>query len=157
MRTRRLAAAFLLFIAALIVQASCFAQTGKDLKVIPQAELDIVKVMVAQEREWNNGNLDGFLTSYKHSPQTIFLSGSIQHGSEEMAAHYRTSYPTKDAMGMLSFSDLEPRILDEHYALITGRYHLERAKRSGGNAQGIFSLVFEKTEAGWKIILDHTS
>ena len=157
MRMRRRAAAFLLLIAALAASVTTRAQTGKDLKVIPQGELDIVKVLVAQERDWNDGNLDGFLTGYKHSPQTTFLSGSIQHGSDEMAAHYRTSYPNKDAMGNLSFSDLEPRILDEHYALITGRYHLERAKRFGGNAGGIFSLVFEKTDAGWKIILDHTS
>ena len=130
---------------------------GSTMKVLPQAELEVIKVLVAQERAWNDGKLDEFLKGYKHSPQTTFLSGSIQHGSEEMAAHYHGSYPNREAMGMLSFSDLEPRLLDERFALVTGRYRLERGKKAGGNAQGIFSLVFEKTEDGWKIILDHTS
>lgn len=158
MRLRRLAAIVLLLTCAVPGSARLRAQNGGNtLSVLPQDQLDIVKVLVAQERDWNNGNLDGFLAGYKHSPQTTFLSGTIQHGSEEMAAHYRSSYPSKDAMGMLSFSDLEPRVLDEHFALLTGRYHLERGKKFGGNAQGIFSLVLEKTIAGWKIILDHTT
>ncbi len=130
---------------------------GTTMKVLPQAELEVIKVLVAQERAWNDGNLNEFLKSYKHSPQTTFLSGNIQHGSEEMAAHYRGSYPTRETMGMLSFSDLEPRLLDERFALVTGRFKLERTKKGGGNAEGIFSLGFEKGDDGWKIILDHTS
>jgi ketosteroid isomerase-like protein len=41
--------------------------------------------------------------------------------------------------------------------VVTGRFHLARSASAGGDAQGIFSLVFEKTSTGWKIILDHTS
>lgn len=150
-------ACFLLLLTALLA-APIWAQKGSaSLSVLPQGELEIVKVLVAQERAWNDGDLNGFLTGYKHSPQTTFVSGSVQHGSEEMAAHYRSTYPTRDSMGTLSFSDLEPRLLDEHYAILTGKYHLERNKKAGGNAQGIFSLVFENTPDGWKIILDHTS
>ena len=85
------------------------------------------------------------------------MSGAVQHGWDEMAAHYRASYPNKEMMGQLSFSDLEPRLLDEKFAVMTGRYSLERGKKFGGNATGLFSLVFEKTDAGWKIVVDHTS
>ncbi len=150
-------ACFLLLLSALLTAPMRAQKEGAGLSVLPQGELEIVKVLVAQERAWNDGDLNGFLTGYKHSPQTTFVSGSVQHGSDEMAAHYRTTYPTRDSMGTLSFSDLEPRLLDEHYAVLTGKYHLERNKKAGGNAQGIFSLVFEKTPDGWKIILDHTS
>ena len=59
-------------------------------------------------------------------------------------------------MGTLAFSDLEPHILDEHFAIALGKYHLTRSKKGGGDADGLFSLVLEKTPAGWKIILDHT-
>ena len=133
------------------------AQRGDGLTVMPKDSLELVKVLTAQERDWNNGNLDGFLAGYKHSAETTFVGQQVQHGWDQMAAHYRSSYPSKEAMGTLSFSDLEPRLLDDHFAVLTGRYNLERGRKFGGNASGVFSLVFEKTaDAGWKIVLDHT-
>jgi ketosteroid isomerase-like protein len=60
-------------------------------------------------------------------------------------------------MGTLSFSELEPHILDEHFAIVLGHYRLDRSKKAGGNAEGVFSLVLEKTRDGWKIIVDHTT
>ena len=60
-------------------------------------------------------------------------------------------------MGTLTFSDLEPKLLGSDHALLVGRYRLERSRKEGRNAEGIFSLVFEKTPDGWKIILDHTT
>lgn len=133
------------------------AQNGAALTVMSHDALALVKVLTAQERDWNAGDLNGFLEGYKKSPETTFVGTSVQHGWDEMAAHYRTNYPTREAMGQLSFSDLEPHLLDDRYAVLTGRYSLERGKKFGGNANGVFSLVFEKTDAGWKIIVDHTS
>jgi len=46
--------------------------------------------------------------------------------------------------------------LDERFAVCTGRYQLDRGKKMGGVATGLFSLVLEKTNAGWKIVVDHT-
>ena len=60
-------------------------------------------------------------------------------------------------MGTLGFSELEVHPLDERFAVVVGKYHLERTKKAGGNAEGIFSLVFEKTDDGWKIVVDHTT
>lgn len=127
------------------------------MSVLPQAELDVVKVLTAQERAWNNGDMQGFLSGYKQSPETTFVGETVQHGSDNLAQRYHSTYPNKESMGTLSFSDLQPRVLDEKYALITGRFHLDRPRRSGGAADGVFSLVLEHTSAGWKIVLDHTS
>ena len=60
-------------------------------------------------------------------------------------------------MGTLAFSELEVHPLGESFAICIGKYHLERAKKEGGAADGIFSLVLEKTSEGWKIVLDHTT
>ena len=60
-------------------------------------------------------------------------------------------------MGTLTFSDLEVHPLDEHFAVTLGKYHLERSKKAGGNADGVFSLVMEKTAEGWRIVVDHTT
>jgi len=45
----------------------------------------------------------------------------------------------------------------ESLAVCLGKYHLERAKKEGGGADGTFSMVLEKTGDGWKIVLDHTT
>ncbi len=147
-----------LLLCAAAAWTSATAQKGDSLTVMPKDSLELVKVLTAQERDWNNGDLNGFLAGYKHSADTTFVGLQVQHGWDAMAAHYKASYPSKEAMGTLSFSDLEPRLLDEHFAVLTGKYNLERGKKFGGNASGVFSLVFEKTaDAGWKIVLDHTS
>jgi ketosteroid isomerase-like protein len=70
---------------------------------------------------------------------------------------YRKNYSTKEKMGMLNFSELEVQPLDEHFATVTGHFHLERTVAGGGNADGHFLLVFEKTRDGWKIVRDDTT
>jgi ketosteroid isomerase-like protein len=58
---------------------------------------------------------------------------------------------------MLTFSGLEIRMLGTDYASVIGHFHLDRTKEAGGEASGIFTLLFKKTAEGWKIIQDHTS
>lgn len=148
----------LLLAATLLVScAALSAQEGSAMKVLPQAELDVVKVLTAQERAWNDGDMQAFLSGYEHSPETTFIGETVQHGSENLAQRYHSTYPNRESMGTLSFSNLEPRLLDDRFAILTGRFHLDRPRRSGGAADGVFSLVLEHTAAGWKIILDHTS
>ena len=130
---------------------------GAQMKTLPQGELDVVKVLLAQERAWNRGDMAGFVTSYKNSPDTLFIGTDVARGYDQMVARYTKNYPDKATMGRLTFSDLEPHLLEEKIAIVTGQFALERPKKNGGNASGIFSLVLEKTDAGWKIVLDHTS
>jgi ketosteroid isomerase-like protein len=74
-----------------------------------------------------------------------------------MVDAYKRDYPNKAVMGTLGFAELEVHPLDDRFAVVIGKYHLERGKKEGGNADGIFSLVLEKTDKGWKIIVDHTT
>ena len=129
----------------------------QQLTTVPKQELDLIKVILAQEAAWNRGDIDGFSQAYKNSPETLFITNSVNRGFEGMVDAYRRDYPNRASMGTLSFSELEAHPLDEHFAVIIGRYHLERGKKEGGNADGLFSLVLEKTDKGWKIIVDHTT
>jgi uncharacterized protein (TIGR02246 family) len=136
----------------------CRAHAQDDqLKPVPKAELDVIKVLLAQEAAWNRGDLDAFTQSYKNSPDTIFVTSVVNRGFEGMLDAYRRNYPNRAAMGTLSFSELEAHPLDERFAVVIGKYHLDRSKKDGGNAEGLFSLVLEKTDQGWKIIVDHTT
>ena len=131
---------------------------GPDqLRTLSREELDVIKVLTQQERAWNRGDLDGFATGYKDSPETLFIGHQVSHGYADMLNDYKKNYPSKEAMGTLTFEDLEPKVLDEHFAVVVGHYRLDRGKNVGGPAEGIFSLIFEKTDNGWKIIVDHTT
>ena len=128
-----------------------------QLHTASQQELDVIKVLLKQQDAWNRGDLDSFAKGYKNSPDIIFLSREVSRGYDGMVEAYKRDYPNKTAMGTLTYSELEAHILDEKYAVVIGKYHLDRSKKDGGNADGVFSLLFENTTQGWKIILDHTT
>ena len=121
------------------------------------AESAMKKVLADQVAAWNRGDIDSFMGGYKDSPETTFIGKTVRHGWQQVRERYKTSYATKEAMGTLEFSDLKIRMLGSEYAVATGQYHLTRTAAGGGDATGVFSLVWEKSSKGWKIILDHTS
>ena len=55
--------------------ARCLAQPPSEnpLHTASRAELDVVKAVLAQEKAWNGGDLDGYVTGYKDSPDTLFI------------------------------------------------------------------------------------
>jgi ketosteroid isomerase-like protein len=97
------------------------------------------------------------MQGYDHSPDTVFIGQNIQHGYDAVLRRYHERYPTPRTMGRLAFSDLSVNVLNSDYASVVGAFHLTRPASAGGNASGVFSLLFHRTGAGWKIILDHTS
>jgi hypothetical protein len=114
-------------------------------------------VLDKQVVDWNRGDMDAFATGYKNSPNILFIGSRMNRGYAQMLEGYRKAYSTKEKMGVLSFTGLEVQPLDERFATVTGNFHLERTATGGGNADGYFLLVFEKTPDGWKIIRDDTT
>ncbi|MEI9981603.1 MAG: nuclear transport factor 2 family protein [Edaphobacter sp.] len=123
---------------------------------MPQTQA-IHAVLDQQVADWNRGDLDAFASGYKNSPDILFMGTKITRGYQQMVETYRKGYPTKEKMGTLSFTELDVQPLDEHFATATGHYHLERTAAGGGNADGYFLLVLEKTPDGWKIVRDNTT
>jgi ketosteroid isomerase-like protein len=120
-------------------------------------DADIRAVLERQTADWNRGDIEAFASGYKNSPDILFMGRTIQHGYAEMLARYKKSYPTPARMGRLSFAKLEIQPLDTQFATVTGLYHLERSAENGGNADGYYLLVMEKTAQGWKIVRDDTT
>ena len=140
------AAVSLLFAAAPVLAAQA-----------PAASQAIVGMLQKSAADWNRGDLDAFATSYKNSPDILFMGRPIRRGYDQMLAGYRKGFPTQEAMGKLSFSELEVQGLDARFATVTGRFHLERSAAGGGDAGGYFLLVVEDTPGGWKIVRDDTT
>jgi len=120
-------------------------------------EQEIRGVLDAQVTAWNRGDIPGFMEGYDKSESTTFAGTEITKGHAQVLARYLKKYPTREKMGTLRFSDIETRMLGADYASVIGRFHLDRAADAGGEASGIFTLLFHKTGQGWKVILDHTS
>lgn len=130
--------------------AACVAFAGSS-------EQAIRSVLSDQVQAWNRGDIDSFMKGYADSPNTLFIGKTVQRGYEAVRHRYHEQYPTAEKMGKLTFTDLSVTLLGSDYALVTGAFHLVRAESGGGNASGVFSLLFHRTRGGWKIILDHTS
>lgn len=117
----------------------------------------ILSVLTAQAEAWNRGDLETFLQGYWRSEKTVFAGGDKVHrGFQAMAERYRNSYPTREKMGRLAFSNVAFEQLEGDRAVVTGSWELEIAgqeKRPGG----VFTLLWRRFPDGWKIVHDHTS
>ena len=117
----------------------------------------ILALMQQAAADWNRGDLAAFARSYKNAPDILFIGSSVSRGYAQMLAAYRAHYANRAQMGRLSFSRLEVQPLDARFATVTGRYHLQRTRAGGGDADGYFLFVFEKTAQGWKIVRDDST
>jgi ketosteroid isomerase-like protein len=119
------------------------------------AKHQIEQTLSAQADAWNRGDIDAFMEGYAKIPGLRFASGAnVTYGWEQTLANYKKRYPDRAAMGMLTFSDLDITVLSPDSALVFGRWRLKTEK---GEPNGLFTLLWRKTDAGWRIVADHTS
>jgi len=119
---------------------------------------EIQKILKDSESVWNRGDLDKFVSYYEDAPSTTFIGREVTRGgTQAILERYRRAYPTAEARGVLTFSEIEVRTLAPKIVLATGKYSLKRTPSGGGDASGRFTLVLRQTKAGWKIIHDHSS
>jgi len=112
-------------------------------------------VLDAQSDAWNRGDVEGYMDGYARTPDITFISGdSITRGWQTVHDRYKKNYDSREKMGMLTFSDLEPTILSSDAVMVLGRWHL---KRTSDEPHGRFTLILSRTKAGWRIVHDHTS
>lgn len=118
-------------------------------------EQSIRLLMNKQEEAWNAGNIDQFMETYWNSPDLVFVgSGGPVYGWQQTLDRYKKNYPTKVAMGKLSFDLLSIASIDTRTAFLIGKFHLSREVE---NLNGCFTLVLQKIDEQWFIISDHSS
>jgi beta-aspartyl-peptidase (threonine type) len=116
----------------------------------------IQKVINDQATAWNKGDLEGFMAGYWKSDDLTFFSGKDKtKGWNATLENYRKRYQGKDKeMGKVTFSELQVELMGTNSAWVRGRWKVVTKKQT---LQGLFTLIFKKTTAGWRIIHDHTS
>ncbi len=115
----------------------------------------ILEVLRAAETGWNAGDIPAYMNGYWRSDQLRFASGGrVSFGWQPVLDGYLKRYPDKDAMGKLVFADLDVKMTGPDHAVVFGSWRLIRAE---DEPHGLFTLIFQRLPAGWRIIHDHTS
>jgi hypothetical protein len=133
-------------------------KSPKNTEIIEQdpKELLAIETMLNTQREcWNNGDIDGFMEGYWNSEKLIFTS--LNHepafGWKNTLKKYKSSYPTKESMGILKFEFLDLKLILKNTASLKGKWELIR---ENDNPNGLFWLDLQKFDENWLIIKDST-
>jgi ketosteroid isomerase-like protein len=116
---------------------------------------EVTAVLKTQAAAWNRGDIDAFMEYYWKDDALRFASGgTVSRGWLMTLDRYHESYPDREAMGTLTFTDLEITELAPDAAIAFGRWTLLREHDS---PHGLFTLTFRRIDGKWVIVQDHTS
>ncbi len=118
----------------------------------------VESALTTSAQAWSRDDLDAFMHCYEDGPDTAYVkAGGVVKGYRAIRDMYAGRFGgAPGGLGQLSMETLDFTRLGPEYALVVGRYHLKPTK-PGPEMSGIFTLVFHKSAAGWRIISDHTS
>jgi ketosteroid isomerase-like protein len=132
-------------------------QTPKNGSTDDGPKAAVEHVLHTQQEAWNRHDLEGFMAGYWNSPDlTFFSSANENHGWQATIDRYRATYASPGReMGKLEFSGLRVEMMGADAAFVRGSWLLTMP--GGKTPHGLFTLVFRRLPAGWKIVHDHTS
>lgn len=152
MKTLRIASITTIIITIVSLHVACHTTATFNESAIRK---ELLSEMKASERAWNDGSLERFMGSYLRSEKLVFAgNGEYSHGWNEALERYKKGYPDQAAMGKLTFSEMAITVLTGDAALVFGRWHLDKTDEE---SSGLFTLLFRKTDEGWRIVHDHSS
>ncbi|MEO0404960.1 MAG: nuclear transport factor 2 family protein [Bacteroidota bacterium] len=115
----------------------------------------IQQVMNQQQDAWNTGDLNQFMVGYWESDSLTFIGKSgVNRGWDKTLSNYKKSYPNKEAMGQLQFTNLNIDVHTPEIASVIGKWELFR---TADTLSGHYSLLWKKKAGNWVIISDHSS
>lgn len=151
---------WLLAVLAAIVMGMAIDTTALAAPAHKDATAAVREALNQSAVAWSAGDLDAFMRVYEDSPQTTYIAAKgpvtgYREIHDMYAARFSGAKPVD--LGALTFDILDTHMMGPAYALVVGRFHLTHADGSKPPASGIFTLVFHRSAAGWRIISDHTS
>ncbi|MDP4826670.1 MAG: DUF4440 domain-containing protein [Flavobacteriales bacterium] len=111
--------------------------------------------MQQQEQDWNNGDIEGFMSSYWNDENLIFIGRrGLSKGWQTTLDNYKKSYPDKEQMGRLLFQNDTLIQMGAEVVFVAGRWSLFR---KADTLAGAYSLTWELKNRNWVITTDHSS
>ena len=131
----------------IILSSFLFAQNGEQKAIL--------KILDDQTAAWNRGDVEVFMKGYWENDSLMFIGKSgVTYGWTNTLNNYKKGYPDTAAMGKLDFTIIKAERLSKEYYHVVGKWHL---KRSIGDLEGHFTLLFRKINGHWVIVEDHSS
>jgi hypothetical protein len=137
----------ILFLFALISLTNLYSQTNEQ-----QDKDEILSILDAQANAWSSYNIEEFMEGYwKNDSLKFYGASGLTYGWENTLSNYKKRYPSKEHTGTLNFKINDISKINDDAYYVMGAYFL---KRSVGNANGVFMIIFKKINDEWKIIAD---
>lgn len=143
------------FIFIALLFSGCDAEKSADANTQLSALTSIALAMNEQENAWNEGDLDGFMKHYWKSDSLRFIgSRGLNYGWQTTLDNYKKSYPDREAMGQLTFTNKYMDVVAPDAAFIVGKWQLDR---TADTLSGHYSLLWKRIDGRWVIVADHSS
>lgn len=140
----------LLFFAFIICTSAISVAQSAD-----RDKQQILATLKRQTEDWNRGNIEAFMVGYWNNDSLMFIGQSgVTYGYQKTLANYKKNYSDTAQMGKLSFDILQVKRLSPEYYFVVGKWFL---KRSVGDVNGHYNLLFRKINGKWVIVADHSS
>lgn len=140
---------------ALVSVCSAQDMDGSSLLVQGMPE-PVAATMQRQQDAWNRADLTGFMKGYLPSDSLMFIGKSgVTFGHAATLERYMTGYPDAAAMGTLTFENLKWISLGRKAGWLMGKWALQ--KESQEDAEGMYTLLWQKIDGMWLIVADHSS
>lgn len=135
------------FLLILLFVSSLAGAQSKDEKAIRE-------LMKLEEKYWNEGNIEGYVSLYapEDSTRMIWTTGAA-YGRDSILAFYKRYWP-KERMGQLSFDGISLERLSKKYYFTSGFFHVRYP--DGKSINGRFSGLVKKIKGRWYLYTDHS-
>lgn len=128
---------------------------GSNSQAQDRNERNIRKILDTQTAAWNRGDVDAFMKGYWENDSLMFIGKSgVTYGWQNTLNNYKKGYPNAAAMGQLHFTIIKVEKLSAKCYSVIGKWHL---KRTIGDLEGHYTLLFKKINGEWVIVQDHSS
>jgi ketosteroid isomerase-like protein len=132
-----------------------FAFFTIEVAAQPNDETAVRRILNDQSAAWNRGDIESFMKGYWENDSLMFIGKSgITYGWVKTLDNYKKNYPDTVSMGKLAFTIISAKNLSTEYFYVIGKWHL---RRTIGNLEGHFTLLFKKINGQWVIVADHSS
>jgi ketosteroid isomerase-like protein len=132
-----------------------FAFFTIEVAAQPNDETAVRRILNDQSAAWNRGDIESFMKGYWENDSLMFIGKSgITYGWVKTLDNYKKNYPDTVSMGKLAFTIISAKNLSAEYFYVIGKWHL---RRTIGNLEGHFTLLFKKINGQWVIVADHSS
>src|SRR5262249_10804549 len=95
---------FLVVLSAFAATLVLSLSTSESQEIVRGDEAAIEGILSAQQKAWNEGNVEEFMKGYWQSEELTFSGSSgVARGFNAVRERYHQSYPDRQTMGKLDF------------------------------------------------------